>query len=143
MHIKIDYILFDHSNAIDILKIHTDSTIAEYINISSNYIRYVTESNDVKYFGLYMNGILVGGLQVDFVDDQINIAIMIIQNFQKMGIATSVLTDLKDNTLNLPYKKINVSIESKNKVSLLLFEHNGFTLVDSKDNLNIYEYNLD
>lgn len=140
---KIDYLVFDYSNAIDILKIHADSSIAEYINISSDYIKYVTESNDVKYFGLYMNGILVGGLQIDFVDDQINIAIMIIQNFQKKGIATSVLRDLKDNTLNLQYKKINVSIESKNKISILLFEHNGFTLVDSKDNLNIYEYNLD
>lgn len=90
-----------------------------------------------------MNGILVGGLQIDFVDDQINIAIMIIRKFQKKGIASSVLRDLKVNTLNLQYKKINASIESKNKVSILLFEQNGFTLVDSKDNLNIYEYNLD
>jgi len=140
---KIDYLVFDHSNAIDIMKIHTDSSIAEYINISSDYIRYVTENNDVKYFGIYMSGILVGGLQIDFVDDQINISIMIIHNFQKKGIATSVLRDLKDNTLNLPYKKINASIESKNIGSILLFEHNEFTLVDSKDNLNIYEYNLD
>jgi len=139
---KIDYILFDYTNAIDIMKIHTDKSIAKYINISSDYIKYVTKSNHVKYYGLYMNGILVGGLQVDFFDNQINIAIMIMQNFKKKGIATLVLNDLKNNTLNLRYRKINASIDSNNIESILLFGHNEFTLVDSKDNLNIYEYNL-
>jgi RimJ/RimL family protein N-acetyltransferase len=140
---KIDYILFDYSNMIDILKIHTDKSVAKYINISHDYIKYVTRSDNVKYYGLYMNDILVGGLQIDFVDKQINIAIMIIQNFQKKGIATSVLKDLKNNALCLPYKKIRGSIESKNEVSIRLFGHSGFNLVDSKDNLNIYEHVLD
>jgi len=140
---KIDYILFDHSDAIDMLKIHTDKSVANYINISPNYIKYVTKSDNVKYYGLFMNDMLVGGLQIDFVDKQIDIAIMIIQNFQKKGIASSVLMDLKDNVLSLQYKKISASIESKNKVSISLFEHIGFNLVDSKDNLNIYEFNLD
>lgn len=66
--------------------------------------------------------------------------ILIFPEFQKSGLGTKVINDIKKDIFNLSFKKIEVSIDENNSPSLRLFENAGFKFVSQEDELKNYEY---
>ena len=60
--------------------------------------------------------------------------------FQKQGIATTILKDIQTGKLELGFDKIQVSIDEKNIASIKLFESAEFVCVGKDEELWEYEY---
>ena len=61
--------------------------------------------------------------------------ILVFPEFQRMGYATKMVKDIKQDILGLSYKKIEISIDESNIASIKLFENAGFIFVSKEDEL--------
>lgn len=125
-----------------IKKIHLKPEIKKYISISDNYFSYVTNTENVYFYKVYMDKALVGTIHLEKHANILYMDILIFPEFQNSGLGTKVIIDVKNDIFNLDFKKIEVSIDESNIPSLRLFEKLSFNLISQEDELKIYEYQI-
>ena len=121
-------------------EMHSKPEIKKYINISDNYFNYVTNTENVFFYKVYKDRNLVGTIHLEKNDNILYMDILIFPEFQKAGLGTKVISDIKNDIFNLNIKKIEVSIAKSNIPSLKLFEKSGFKFVSQDNGLKNYEY---
>ena len=121
-------------------EIHSKPEIMKYISIGDNYFKYVTTTENVFFYKVYKGRNFVGTIHLEKNDNIIYMDILIVPEFQKSGLGTKVINDIKDDIFNLSFKKIKVSIDENNIPSLRLFEKAGFKFVSQEEELKNYEY---
>ena len=67
-------------------------------------------------------------------------SVVVFPEYQKQGIATTILTDIQAGKIGLDFDKIRVYIDEKNIASLKLFESAGFVCTGKDEELLEYEY---
>ena len=123
-----------------IKEIHLKPEIKKYISISENYFNYVTNTENVYFYKVYVDKTLVGTIHLEKHDNILYMDILIFPEFQNSGLGTKVIIDIKNDIFNLDFKKVEVSIDQSNIPSLRLFEKLSFNLVSQEDELKNYEY---
>lgn len=125
-------------NDTDILKItmtHQIPEIAQYLNISDKYFRYVTNTANVYFYKVYKNGKLIGTTHLEKQGNTLFMDILVFPEFQRMGLGTKIIKDIQNSVLGLDYDKIEISIDERNIASLKLFENAGFVCISKEDEL--------
>ena len=119
------------------------SEIAKFISIDeSNYWNYVTQTENVFYYKVFLNNELVASTHCEISNQTLYMDIMVIPQHQRKGIATSILSDIMSGKLQLEFDKIEVSIDEQNTASIKLFEKKNFKFVSKEDELLNYTYSL-
>ena len=124
-----------------ILSVYKQPLISQFISINTeNYWKYITSTDNVYFYKIYKNDILVATIHLELVDRVLYMSVVVFPEHQKQGIATTILKDIQAGKLKLDFDKIQVSIDEKNTASLKLFESVGFICVNKDKELLEYEY---
>ena len=117
--------------------------VSKFISIDeSNYWNYVTQTENVFYYKVFLNNELVAATHCEISNSTLFMDIMVIPHHQRKGIATSILSDIMSGKLQLDFDKIEVSIDEQNTASIKLFEKMNFKFVSKEDELLNYTYSL-
>ena len=117
--------------------------IAKFITIDeSNYWNYVTQTENVFYYKVFLNNELVAATHCEISNKILYMDIMVIPQHQRKGIATAILSDILSGKLQLDFNKIEVAIDEQNTASIKLFEKMNFKFVSKEDELLNYTYSL-
>ena len=128
-----EQLLNENDIAIAQLKIvHQLPEVSRYISISDNYFYYVTNTYDVYFYKIYNDDKLIGSIHLEKQGDVLFMEILVFPEFQGNGVGKKIVRDIQNDVLKLGYKKIEISIDETNSVSLKLFKSTGFTRT-SKD----------
>ena len=92
------------------------------------------------FFKIYKDDILLATIHLELVDCVLYMSVVVFPEYQKQGIATTILKDIQTRQIGLDFDKIQVSIDEKNIASLKLFESVGFICVNKDEELLEYEY---
>ena len=92
--------------------------ISQYISIDNNYFHYVTNTEDVYFYKIYKDDILLATIHLELVDCVLYMSVVVFPEYQKQGIATAILKDIQSGKTGLHFDKIQVSIDEKNTASL-------------------------
>ena len=115
--------------------------ISRFINVDkNNYWTYVTNTENVFYFKVFENDVLVAATHCEISNRTLYMDIMVIPTYQRKGVATTILNDIQSGTLLLDFDKIEVSIDKSNAASIKLFEKMNFKFVSMEDELLNYVY---
>ena len=115
--------------------------ISRFINVDkNNYWAYVTNTENVFYFKVFENDVLVAATHCEISNRTLSMDIMVIPTYQRKGVATTILNDIQSGTLLLDFDKIEVSIDKSNAASIKLFEKMNFKFVSMEDELLNYVY---
>lgn len=140
MDIRYEKLTDINDSEIEILKkLHGLECIKKFISISDNYFDYVITNNNVYYFKIKQNNILIGALHIEKNNMTIFLSIWIKPEMQHLGLATKVITDFINGKFNLDFNKIIVSIEKENFKSINLFKKLGFKEVNRNEELIDFE----
>ena len=132
---------FDDENIATILSVYKHPLISQFIGIDEgNYWRYITSTDNVYFYKIYKDDILVATIHLELVDRILYMSVVVFPEYQRQGIATAILKDIQDGKLGLDFSKIEVSIDEKNIASLKLFEGAGFLCIGKNEELFEYEY---
>ena len=132
---------FDDEDIPTILSVYKQPSISQFISIDEeNYWRYITSTDNVYFYKIYKNDILVSTIHLELVDRVLYMSVVVFPEFQKQGIATTILKDIQTGNLELGFDKIQVSIDEKNIASIKLFESAEFVCVGKDEELWEYEY---
>ena len=132
---------FDDEDIPTILSVYKQPSISQFISIDEeNYWRYITSTDNVYFYKIYKNDILVSTIHLELVDRVLYMSVVVFPKYQKKGIATTILKDIQAGKLELNFNKIRVSIDKNNISSLKLFENVGFICVGKDEELLEYEY---
>ena len=113
--------------------------ISRYISVDKeNFWRYVTETENVFYYKVVDDGALVGAVQLELASDVLYMDIMVIPEFQRRGIGTSIIRDIQNGVLPLSFERVEISIDESNIASIRLFEKMGFRFISKSDVLLKY-----
>ena len=113
--------------------------ISRYISVDkANFWRYVTSTKNVFYYKVYDEDALVGAIQLELSGGVLYMDIMVIPEFQRQGIGTSVIRDIQNGVLPLSFERIEISIDESNIASIRLFEKMGFRFISKSDVLLKY-----
>ena len=116
---------------------------AKFISIDeSNYWNYVTQTENVFYYKVFLNNELVASTHCEISNKTLYMDIMVIPQHQRKGIATAILSDILSGKLLLDFNKIEVAIDEQNTASIKLFEKMNFKFVSKEDELLNYTYSL-
>ena len=123
---------------IEILKL---PEISRFLSIDEhNYWTYVARTENVFYFKVFENDVLVAATHLEILNETIYMDVMVIPMYQRKGIATKIIEDIQSGKLLLDYNKIEVSIDKSNTGSIKLFEKMNFKYVSAGDELLNYVY---
>lgn len=106
--------------------------IARYLSIEDNFFHYVTNTENVYFYKVYLYDDLVAAIQLEKQGRTLYMAILVFPEYQRRGVATRILKDVKDG---FGLDKIEVSVNSGNLPSLRLFEKAGFCAVSQEEEL--------
>ena len=124
-----------------ILSVYKQPLISQFISIDTeNYWKYITSTDNVFFYKIYKNDILVATIQLELVDRVLYMSVVVFPEHQKQGIATTILKDIQAGKFELDFDKIQVSIDEKNTASIKLFESAEFVCVGKNTELLEYEY---
>lgn len=124
-----------------ILSVYKQPLISQFISIDAeNYWKYITSTDNVYFYKIYKNDILVATIHLELVDRVLYMSVVVFPEHQKQGIATTMLKDIQAGKFELDFDKIQVSIDEKNTASIKLFESAGFVCVGKNTELLEYEY---
>lgn len=118
-------------------EMHEEPTVSKYVSVSEDYFDYVTNTENVVYFKIKLQGELVGGIHTEISDTVLYLSICIQPWYRKRGVATSALKQLIP-LLPHTVENIQVSIDETNFPSIRLFERLGFTRAGQEDGLVDY-----
>lgn len=141
MEIKLIPLRKNDKDMVMIKAMHNESSISKYISISEMYFNYVTNTENVVYYKIIVDGRLVGGIHSEVLNDIMDISICILPEYQKQGFASFAMKKL---IASIPQSisKIQVSIDETNVASIRLFEHLGFKKDRQEEELIDYIYIL-
>ncbi len=132
---------FDDEDIPNILSVYKQPSISQFISIDEeNYWRYITSTDNVYFYKIYKDDILVATIHLESADRVLYMSVLVFPDYQKQRIATTVLKDIQSGKLGIDFSKIQVSIDEKNTASLKLFESAGFICVNKDAELLEYEY---
>ena len=132
---------FDDEDIPTILSVYKQPSISQFISIDEeNYWRYIMSTDNVYFYKIYKNDILVSTIHLELVDRVLYMSVVVFPKYQSQGIATIIVKDIQAGKLGLDFIKIQVSIDEKNTASLKLFESVGFICVNKDEELLEYEY---
>ena len=124
-----------------ILSVYRQPSISRFISIDEeNYWKYITSTDNVYFYKIYRDDILLATIHLELVDCVLYMSVVVFPEYQKQGIAKTILNDIKAGRLEIDFIKIQVSIDEKNIASLKLFESAGFVCVGKDEELLEYEY---
>lgn len=124
-----------------LLDIHRLPGIARFIGIDSeHYFNYVTSTDGVYYYKVYLDEMLVGSVHLEQDRNTLTLSLLVIPEYQNLGIASRILEDVKSGVLISGFSEIRVSVERENVPSLHLFEKAGFVLRGEEDGQLDYIY---
>ena len=130
----------DDSDISHLLEIYQQPAISRFLSISNNYFHYVTNTENVYFYKVYSSEKLIGTIHLEKCEDLLYMDILIFPEYQRMGFATSVVADVKNDAFGLKFKRIEIAIDESNAASIKLFERVGFTFVSKEDELMNYAY---
>ena len=123
---------------IEILKL---PEISRFLSIDEhNYWTYVARTENVFYFKVFENDVLVAATHLEISNRTLYMDIMVIPTYQRKGVATTILNDIQSGTLLLDFDKIEVSIDKSNAASIKLFEKMNFKFVSAENELLNYAW---
>lgn len=115
--------------------------IARFISIDeANYWTYIAKTENVFYFKAFESDILVAATHCEIINDTLYMDIMVIPAYQRNGIATKILNDIRTGTLPIDFEKIKIAIDKSNTASIRLFEKMNFKFVSAEDELLNYAW---
>ena len=124
-----------------ILSVYRQSSISRFISIDEeNYWKYITSTDNVFFYKIYKDDILLATIHLELVDCVLYMSVVVFPEYQKQGIATTILKDIQAGKTGLDFDKIRVYIDEKNIASLKLFESAGFVCTGKDEELLEYEY---
>ena len=124
-----------------ILSVYRQPSISRFISIDEeNYWKYITSTDNVYFYKIYKDDILVATIHLELVDRVLYLSVVVFPKYQSQEIATIIVKDIQAGKLELDFLKIQVSIDEKNTSSLKLFESVGFICVNKDEELLEYEY---
>ncbi len=124
-----------------ILAAYNQPSVSQFISIDEeNYWIYVTETDNVFFYKIYVNDILVATTQIELINRVLYMSIVVFPKYQNQGIGKIILKDIQSGKLKLDFTKIMVSVDEKNIASLKLFEKCGFVCVGKDEELFKYVY---
>ena len=124
-----------------ILSVYKQPSISQFISIDEeNYWKYITSTDNVYFYKIYKDDILVSTIHLESDNRVLYMSVVVFPEFQKQGIATTILKDIQTGKLELGFDKIQVSIDEKNIASIKLFESAEFVCVGKDEELWEYEY---
>lgn len=124
-----------------ILSVYKLPFIAQFISIDeTNYWKYVTSTSGVWFYKVFDNNNLIATIHLELPKDVLYMHIVVFPKYQKNGIATKILRDIKNDIFKFGFQKIQVSIDEKNLASIKLFENAGFICISQNEELLEYEY---
>ena len=138
------YKCIDNVNDPDIpylTKILKQPEISRFINIDeNNYWDYVIKTENIFYFKVFYNDILLAATHCEISNKTLHMDIMVIPSHQRKGVATEILKDIQSGKLSIDFDKIEVAIDAINTASIKLFEKMNFEFVSREDELLNYVY---
>ena len=115
--------------------------ISRFIHIDGDrYWNYVTGSENVFYYKVYQDELLVAAIHCELSDHVLFMDIAVFPEHQRHGIASRILRDIQDELVLDGFRRIEVSIEESNAASRCLFEKMGFALTSKEEDLILYTY---
>ena len=124
-----------------ILAAYNQPSVSQFISIDEeNYWIYVTETDNVFFYKIYVNDVLVATTQIELINRVLYMSIVVFPKYQNQGIGKIILKDIQSGKLKLDFTKIMVSVDEKNIASLKLFEKCGFVCVGKDEELFKYVY---
>lgn len=123
-----------------LLEIYKHPAISRFLSIGDNYFHYVANTENVYFYKIYESKKLIGTIHLEKCEDLLYMDILIFPEYQRMGFATSVVSDIQNDTFGLNFKRIEIAIDESNTASIKLFERAGFSFVSKEDELLNYVY---
>ena len=124
-----------------IISVYKQPSISQFVSIDEeNYWRYITSTENVYFYKIYKDDILLATIHLELDNCVLYMSVVVFPEFQKQGIATTILKDIQAGKLGVDFNKIQVSIDDKNVASLKLFESARFVCVGKDEELWEYEY---
>ncbi len=139
---EIQYTRLNINNKSILEMFQADMNIQKYIHVSDNFYEYLISSENIIYMFIVFEGIYVGAVHIEVKDRTANFSIEVLTKYQRRGIASKVIEDLKRDYFRLGIDTYNVSIAFDNKPSLQLFKNSGFDYTGVEDKLHIYQYKI-
>lgn len=137
MDIKLLPLTKNDTDMTKVKEIHNEPSIAKYISISDAYFDYVTNTKNVVYYKINVDGKIVGGVHCEISDCIMHISICIMTEYQNRGLgflAVKILISMFCDSVT----KICVSIDESNLYSQKLFERLGFKKTNKEEELIEY-----
>ena len=126
-----------------LLEIHSLPEIQCFIDINiKKYFKYVVKSENVFYYKIYDEDILVGSVHCELDSRTMYLSLLIFPEYHNKGYGTKALEDIINKKIPLDFKTIEVSINNDNFPSLHLFEKVGFIRTSVDGGLINYKYQL-
>lgn len=118
--------------------------ISPYLAVDENtFWQYVTTTENVFYFKVFNTGRLVGAAHCELTDNTLYMSVMVVPQYQRKGIASKILEDIRSKKLLHGFDTIEVSIDETNAASIALFEKMGFEYVSQEGELKTYIFKID
>lgn len=133
-------LLEDDTDIPELITIYQIPEIAQYISISDNYFRYVTNNENVYFYKVYENNKLIGSTHLEKQGTVLFMDILVFPEFQRMGLGAKIIKDIQNDVFGLDYKRIEISIDERNTASLRLFQNAGFVCTSKEDELIYFVY---
>ena len=106
-----------------ILSVYRQPSISRFISIDEeNYWKYITSTDNLYFYKIYKDDILVSTIHLESDNRVLYMSVVVFPEYQKQGIATTILKDIQTRKIGLDFDKIQVSVDEKNIYSLKLFE---------------------
>ncbi len=116
-------------------------SVERFVEINKEkFWSYVTETENVYFYKVYNEGVLVGTVQCEVYDGIMYLALVIFPEYQKKKIGTDAVQGVIAGKTGLSFNEIQVSIDEKNTASLKLFQNVGFTRIGQEDELVEFQY---
>ena len=125
----------------DLNSLYRMPEISRFIHIDGDrYWNYVTGSENVFYYKVYQDELLVAAIHCELSDHVLFMDIAVFPEHQRHGIASRILRDIQDELVLDGFRRIEVSIEESNAASRRLFEKMGYVPASKEDALILYTY---
>lgn len=108
---------------------------ARFLSISDGYFDYVTSTDNVHFYKVYMSDVLVGTLHLETEGEVLFMSILVFSEYRGKGIGKEALRNVQIDSFRLGFERIEVSVDEKNTASLQLFEGAGLLRISKEDEL--------
>ena len=113
---------------------------ARFLSISDSYFNYVTTTDNVHFYKVYMSDTLVGALQLEIEGEVLFMSVLVFPEQQGRGIGTKIVSDVCNDNFGLGFAKIEISVDRCNIASLKMFESFGFMPLGEENELINFVY---